>query len=274
MIQPNGVFKGDCNILLPDVADESIDFICFSPPYDDIRDYTGFSLDLNLLGSNLFRVAKPGAVAAVVMTDTTNKGAKSLTTFRLAVDWVDKCGWRCFEHCIYSRHGRPGAWWGRRYRVDHEYILLFVKGDKPKFFDKEPLKIKAKHAGSSWQGTTRLTDGSLLQNEKKVQSDMKCRGTIWHYATSNSEGNRIKLKHPATYPDLLAKDLISCFTQEGDVVLDPTMGSGTTCVMSALMHRKYVGMELSEDYIQIAKKRLASEVYSDIFAESKESEDA
>lgn len=268
MLEPNGLFCGDCNALLNDVAESSIDFIAFSPPYDDIRDYNGFALNLTTLGKNLYRVAKDGAVCAVVITDATFEGAKSLTTFRLAVDWVDNAGWRMFEHCIYSRNGRPGAWWNKRFRVDHEYILLFVKGQRPRYFNKEPLKIEAKHAGITWQGTTRLSDGSLIKNEEKTQEVLKCRGTIWHYATSNTEGNSLKLKHPGTYPDLLADDLIQCFTQEGDIVLDPTSGSGTTCVMAANRRRRYIGMDISPEYIQLAKQRLENEVKGDIFEDN------
>jgi DNA modification methylase len=265
MIEPNGIYHGNCNLLMEEVEPESIDLICFSPPYDEIRDYNGFSLDLPLLGKQLYKAAKPGAVCAVVMTDATDDGAKSLTTFRLAVDWADNAGWRMFEHCIYSRFGRPGAWWNQRFRVDHEYILLFVKGQRPRFFDKEPLKIKAKHAGETWHGTTRLTNGTLVKNEKKVQSDLKCRGTIWHYSTSNTEGNKRKLQHPATYPDALAGDLIRCFSQRNDVVLDPTLGSGTTAVMAAKLGRKYIGFDISEDYLKIAQDRLAREPKQDMY---------
>lgn len=256
----SGLHCGDCNTLLEQVASDSVDLVCFSPPYDDIRDYKGFAIDFTALGKNLNRVVKPGGVAAVVITDATRDGEKTLTTFRLAVDWVDNCGWRCFEHCIYSRHGRPGAWWNSRFRVDHEYILLFVKGQKPNYFNKEPLKVRAKHAGETWHGTTRLTDGSLVKNEKKVQSDMKCRGTIWHYATANTEGNKLKLKHPGTMPDELARDIVKCFCPQDGVVLDPTCGSGTTCVVASQEKRNYIGFDISDEYIAIAKQRIEDEV--------------
>ena len=239
--------------------------VCFSPPYDEVRDYKGFCFDYKGLGKELYRVTKDGGVCACVIGDGTKDFAKSMTSMRLAVDWVDNAGWRMFETCIYSRHGRPGAWWNQRFRVDHEYIFIFLKGDKPKHFDKEHLKVKAKHAGVEWHGTTRLTDGSLVKNDAKVCADTKCRGTIWHYSTSNTEGNKLKLLHPATYPDDLAADLIRCFTQEGDIVLDPTCGSGTTCVASAQYKRKYVGIDISSEYVEIAKERLKQEITTDLF---------
>jgi DNA modification methylase len=255
----DGIFAGSCLELLPKLDAQSVDLTCFSPPYDDIRSYRGFELDLSALGAELYRVSKDGAVAAVVIGDATVAGEKSLTTAELTVDWVRGHGWRLFECCIYSRFGRPGAWWNQRFRVDHESILFFVKGQKPKYFNKEPLKVKAKHAGATWHGTTRLSDGTLTPNEPKVQADTKCRGTIWHYAASNTEGNRLKLEHPGTYPDDLAADIIKCFSTEGDLVLDPTVGSGTTAVMAKLLGRRYLGMDISEDYCKIARERLERE---------------
>lgn len=261
----SGIHCGDCNVLLPQVPDESVDLVCFSPPYDDIRAYRGFAIDFTSLGKNLNRVVKPGGVAAVVMTDSTRDGEKTLTTFRLTLDWVDNCGWRCFEHCIYSRHGRPGAWWNSRFRVDHEYILLFVKGQKPAFFDKEPLKVKSKYPGAMWHGTSRSSDGTMTANEPKSQADKKCRGTIWNYSGANTEGNKLKMKHPATMPDQLARDLIVCFSKPGGTVLDPTCGSGTTLVAAAQCDRNFIGFDISQEYADIAKERIHNEVTRGIF---------
>jgi site-specific DNA-methyltransferase (adenine-specific) len=88
---------------------------------------------------------------------------------------------------------------------------------------------------------------------------MKCRGTVWQYATSNAEGNRLKLQHPATYPDKLAEDLILTFSRPDDLVLDPMCGSGTTCVMAARNERRYLGIDVAAEYVEIARKRLEAE---------------
>ena len=93
--------------------------------------------------------------------------------------------------------------------------------------------------------------------EPKQVNPLKCRGTVWNYSTSNSEGNRLKLKHPATFPDKLAEDLILCFSKAGDVVLDPMCGSGTTCVMAMQTDRLYVGIDVSAEYCGIARRRLS-----------------
>ena len=256
----NVVTVGDCLETLPRVADASVDLTVFSPPYDGIRDYNGaWTLDFHRLGKELFRVTKDGGVCAVVIGDGTKNFAKSLTTFRLAVDWCDRADWKMFETCIYERVGNPGAWWNKRFRVDHEYVLIFFKGARPKAFDKSHLMVPSKHAGKIYTGTDRLTNGTIRKIEPKAVNPTKCRGTVWKYSTSNSEGNRLKLKHPATYPDKLAEDLIRCFSVPGDVVLDPFLGSGTTAVMAARWQRQFIGLDISGDYAEIARERLRVE---------------
>lgn len=258
------LINGDCLKVLPTILEESIPLTVFSPPYDGIRDYKkDWVLDFHQLGVELYRVTMEGGVVGVVIGDGTKNFAKSLTTFRWAVDWCDKIGWKLFECCIYSRHGNPGAWWTQRFRVDHEYILIFFKGSRPRYFDKGPLMIDSKHAGKIYSGTDRLTSGGFKKIEPKAVNDKKCRGSIWHYSTSNTEGNRTKLQHPATFPDKLAEDLILCFSAEGEVVLDPMCGSGTTCIVAAKNDRLYTGIEISEEYIRIAEKRITTEIDSE-----------
>ncbi|ABU56991.1 MULTISPECIES: site-specific DNA-methyltransferase [Roseiflexus] len=256
----NQIIHADCLQELAFLRDESIDLTLFSPPYDGIRDYKkNWSFDFSMLGRQLYRVTKDGGVAIVVIGDGTKQFAKSLTSFRLAVNWVDEVGWKLFECVIYHRDGNPGAWWTQRFRVDHEYVLIFFKGERPKTFQKDHLMIPSKHAGKIYSGTDRLTNGGFKRITPKAVNPMKCRGTVWQYATSNTEGNRLKLLHPATFPDKLAEDLILCFSQPGDIVLDPMCGSGTTCVVARNNNRKYIGIEISQEYCEIARKRIEKE---------------
>jgi DNA modification methylase len=256
----NQILNGDCIDLAKQIPDDSVDLTVFSPPYDSIRDYKkNWSFDFLGLGKELYRVTKDGGVAVVVIGDGTKNFAKSLTTFRLAVSWCDDAQWKMFETCIYHRDGNPGAWWSQRFRVDHEYILIFFKGERPKTFQKEPLMIPSKHAGKVYTGTDRLTNGGFKKIEPKAVSEMKCRGTVWRYSTSNSEGNRLKLQHPATFPDKLAEDLILCFSKPNELVFDPMCGSGTTCVMAKKNNRNFIGIDIAEEYCQIARKRLEDE---------------
>ena len=252
---------GDCLPVLARLPEASVDLTVTSPPYDALKRYdTPAIVDLLKLGSALFRVTKPGGVCALVIGDSARHFAKSLTSFRLAVTWCDKCGWRLFETCLYHRNGTPGPWWRSRFRVDHEYIPLFFKGERPATFHKEALMIPTRHGGqrvSHRPFPRKLTAANrLLPTMPRLIQPMKCRGTVWDYATSSSERNRLKLQHPATMPDALAADLIRGFSNAGDVVLDPLMGSGTTCVMAHRLGRRYLGMDVSPTYCALARQRL------------------
>jgi len=252
------LIQGDCRFL-PMRAD-TVDLIVTSPPYDDVRDYHGHRFDHLAFGAEAYRVAKSGAICAVVIGDSTKNFARSMSSFSLAVDWTRELGWRLYADIIYSRAGRPGAWWNTRFRVDHEYLLLFLKGDRPKTFDKSHLAVPAKRAGEKVTGTQRRTDGATERAYDYEQAATKCRGTIWHYAASNTEPKSVRAlkgRHPATFPDALAADVIQAFSRPGDIVVDPMTGSGTVPFKARQLGRVGIGMDLSTYYLNdIAKERL------------------
>lgn len=252
------VFNGDCLEFLPAILDETIDLTITSPPYDNIRDYDGkYKLDLPEVGKQLLQKTKDGGICCVIMQDGTKDFQKSLSTFKLAIDWVNS-GWKLFECCIYHRHGTPGAWWNQRFRVDHEYILIFFKGERPSFFDKSSLMVPAIYAGQMPYGTpsVRLTNGDLKKQDRKPVAEKKCRGTIWFLNKSSYEKNKIKSKHPATFPNQLVDDLINCFSKENDIICDPFLGSGTTLIQSIKLNRKFIGSEVSQEYFEIIKEQI------------------
>lgn len=258
MLPLNTILTGDCLALLPALPDASIDFMLFSPPYNDVRHYQGgWTVDIGEVGQALYRVLKEGGVCAVVVGDSTKDFAKQLLPYRWVMTWCDTGQWRLFEQCVYARHGNPGAWWATRFRVDHEFILLFFKGARPAYFDRTHLDVPSKQAGRMYQMSDRHTDGTVRYKGVRQVKATKCRGTIWHYATSNSENNRLKSRHPATFPDALASDLIRSFCPPHGVVLDPMCGSGTTCVMAQANQRQFIGFDISPEYCDIARTLLA-----------------
>jgi len=259
-LQKGELYVGDCLSLLSRLPDNSIDLTVTSPPYDHLRRYdTPTPIDLTVLGQQLLRVTKDGGICALVIGDSARYYAKSLTSFRLAVSWCDALGWRLFECCLYHRHGTPGPWWRTRFRVDHEFILLFLKGNRPRAFHKEALYVSTKHAGERVSYRPYPRKEVPRGTPPPAVQPHQCRGTVWPYATSSAERNRLKLGHPATMPDRLAADLIACFSEPDDLVLDPLMGSGTTCVMAARQGRRYVGMDASPAYVEIARQRLEAD---------------
>ena len=101
------------------------DLTVFSPPYDGLRDYNGYEFDMHKLGEELFRVTKEGGIVVMVIQDQTIDGHKSLTSFKTIIDWCDNIGFGLFECNIYKKQGKDGAWYTKRFRVDHEYIPNF-----------------------------------------------------------------------------------------------------------------------------------------------------
>ena len=253
----------DCVEGMKKLPDNSIDMCIFSPPYDKLRDYEGKpEFDLHATGIELYRILKEGSICAMVIQDQTKDFAKSLTSFRTIVDWCDNIGFRLFECCIYYRQGTPGAWWSKRFRVDHEYIPLFLKGKRPAYFNKEPLKVPTKHAGTVKSGFgNRKTDGTTTKPVAREINKMKCRGTVWDYATDTLVENfeKIKKQHPATFPDQLPYDIIQCFCPEGGIVVDSYMGSGSTAIGAVKLNRNFIGFDVCQKYVDIAEERIRSE---------------
>lgn len=267
MLEINRIYNMDCVDGMKLLDDESIDLVVTSPPYDNLRDYNGFSVDLHSVGVEVFRCLKVGGICVVVIQDQT-KMVKSLTSFRTAVDWVDNVGFGLWECCIYYRSGTPGAWWTKRFRVDHEYIMIFLKGRSPKYFDKSHMKMKTdpKWHMSKSDVKVRGTNGKIISSGNSYSTpDEIAIGTIMHYSSSSRETPRSgkigkeKLNHPATFPDKLASDFIVCFTRDGDLVLDPFMGSGTTARMALKNNRNYIGFDVSAEYCSLANSLVSKE---------------
>lgn len=255
----NKIICGDAIEVMKKFPPKSVDIVVTSPPYDAVRDYKGFSLDLHSAGKEIYRVLKDGGVAVMVIQDQTKNFGKSLTSFKTIVDWCDSFGFKLFETVIYRKYGAEGAWWNKRFRVDHEYIPIFLKGERPQYFNKEHLKIPSKHGGKTMTGGgTRLTNGIRIATRSIKINPTKCRGTIWEYLTAG-DGTRLKHQHPATFPNQLPYDFISCFAPKNGVVLDPFVGSGTTIVAAKNLGYKYIGIDIAPDYCAIAEKRMKEE---------------
>lgn len=254
------IIHGNNIEVLKRIEPNSIDLIVTSPPYDNLRNYKGnYKLDLHTLGVELYRVLKPGGVCCFVMQDQTSKGHKTLTTFRTILDYCDNIGFSLFETCIYKKLGNEGAWWTKRFRVDHEYIPIFIKGQKPNYFNKDPIKIASKHANKIMTGcATRKTDGTTLESTKIKINPTKCPGTIWDYANGGDK-NKLKRKHPAVFPDKIPYDLIQVFCPLDGIVLDPMVGSGSTVVQAKKLGRNFIGIDIEMEYLEICKSRLLEE---------------
>lgn len=243
---------------LKTISDNTVDMVVTSPPYDNLRDYEdGYSLDINGLGTELYRVMKPGGVCVWVVNDATVNGVKTGTSFKTVIDWMG-IGWNLWDTLIYYRRG---VWQHKtRFRNDHEYMFVFLKGNKPQYYDKVPVNVPNPKAGQTYTcGGSRKKDGTMGESKTLVYKDTKCNGTIFDY-NFGGDGTKLKKQHPATFPNLLALDMIEIFCPPGGVVLDPFNGSGTSCVAAKSSGREYIGIDMSPVYVEIANKRIQEEV--------------
>ncbi len=255
---------GDCKNTLKDIQTKSIDLILTSPPYDDLRDYKGFSFDFESIADELFRVLKNGGVMVWIVGDSMQKGSESLSSFKQALHFKD-IGFNIHDTMIYQKNNfsNPSK---TRYHQVFEYMFIISKGS-PKTFN--PLiDRKNVYAGYTTLGenTTRKKDGDFAKQKKRVITEFGMRYNIWKGNTSGQENMCKAIKHPATFPLWLARDHILSWSNENDLVLDPFMGSGTTGVACKQLERKFIGCEIESSYLDFAKERIAKvEVASGLF---------
>lgn len=231
---------------------DCIDLTVTSPPYDDLRTYKGFSWDFKGLAAELYRVTKPGGVIVWVVNDATVKGSETGTSFKQALHFKE-VGFNLHDTMIWQK---PSSVYPSlvRYYPTFEYMFILSKG-KPKTVNLIADR-KNKHAGSKVSATERQRDGSLKDSngrkEGRLIKDTGVRNNIWLVRPASGQ----QTGHPAVFPERLAADHIISWSNPGDIVLDPFMGSGTTAVAALKTGRKYIGFECSAEYCEIANKRI------------------
>lgn len=244
--------------------DDCIDLTVTSPPYDNLRAYNGFAWDFEALAKELYRVTKPGGVVVWVVGDATIKGSETGTSFRQALFFRDVCGFNLHDTMIYARKSTPLT--HNRYEQGFEYMFVLSKG-RPKTFNALQIEnsVYGKKKNFATSSAASSKEANSTQGGKSgktyISGKRTCiKGNIWHYnvGCNNSTTDKIAFQHPAIFPEQLASDHILSWSNQGDTVLDPFMGSGTTGKMALLHNRKFIGIELSQEYVNIAKVRIKS----------------
>ncbi len=259
--EPKGIILcGSCQTEMAKLPKESVNLTVTSPPYDNIRDYKGYCFeeeDFKNIVSELYRITKKGGVVVWVVGDATMKGGETGTSFRQALGFIAG-GFKLHDTMIYEKNTSsfPAQRKGKRYTQIFEYMFVFCKG---KIKTGNLICDKAnKWAGhTNWgKNTQRGKDGKLIKTtDIKPVPDFSPRNNIWRYNVGKgfNSSDKDSHKHPAIFPEKLAEDHILTWTNEGDIVLDPFMGSGTTCKMAKKNGRKYIGIDMSEEYCALAK---------------------
>jgi len=260
------ILNMDCVDGLRDLPDGFVDLTVTSPPYDNLRKYNGamvWNMEVfRALAPELFRVTKRGGVLVWVVGDATINGSETGSSFQQALNFME-CGFRLHDTMIYTKTGfvYPDA---NRYYASFEYMFVLSKG-KPKTVNliaDRPNKC----AGMPIAGTERRADGSIQPKSavkngaKRLTNEFGVRSNIWTFSAGSGKttNDLFAFAHPAMFPEKLAQDHILTWSEPGDLVLDPFMGSGTTAKMARLSGRHYLGYEIDRAYCQIALRRIAA----------------
>lgn len=237
------------------MPDNFIDLTVTSPPYDNLRQYNGYSFDFESVAKELYRVTKQGGVVVWVVGDATVKGSETGTSFRQAL-YFKEIGFDLFDTMIYAKPPRGAVGNNKTYWQTFEYMFVLSKG-KPKTINLI-IDRKNKESREGDNGTKRIENGELLKVKRGGYSEYGRRTNIWEYGIGKGQSTKdnIAFKHPAIFPEQLANDHIISWSNEGDLVYDPFMGSGTTAKMSILNNRNWVGSEISSEYCNIIDERV------------------
>ena len=253
MIFLDSIVCGDNVQIMKQMPDNCIDLTITSPPYDNLRTYGGHEWDFEEVARELFRVTKQGGVVVWVVGDATINGSETGHSFQQAL-FFRATGFN-METMIYRKTCYPRSGSLLFYQSAFEFMFLFMK-DNPKTFNPVADR-KNKKAGICSTGTKREVDGSLSRYDFQV-NEYKQRDNVWDYDPGFMKGTKdiIAYKHPAIFPEALAADHIRSWSNEGDTVLDPFSGSGTTCKMAKKLGRHWIGIEINPEYIEISNKRM------------------
>ena len=248
------LIQGDCLEKMKDIPAETIDLTVTSPPYDNLRTYNQDNWQWGEqqwkpIIQELYRVTAKGGVVVWVVGDATVNGSETGTSFRQAL-WAMECGFSLHDTMIYEK---AQAFGGSKYAyyTSFEYMFVLSKGRLNTF---NPLMDRKNVRGGKTESTAKSgmrADGSIPERHEKTAPLTGKRKNIWRYGVGGG-----KTGHPAVFPLPLAQDHITSWSNEGDTILDPFMGSGTTGVACVNTNRNFVGIELDVEYFKIAQTRI------------------
>ena len=250
------LLHGDCLDLMGDIPDGAIDLTVTSPPYDNLRTYNNklvWNWDIfTRIADHLFRITKQGGVVVWIVSDATIKGSETGTSFKHALHFKD-IGFNLHDTMIYQFAGTGAKGSNYCYWQNFEYMMVFSKGristvNRIKDHKNITVGRLGGHIG-------KYANGTRSERGLRITPAFSVRPNVWVYGGSIGE----KTKHPAQFPEKLAHDHIISWSNEGDTVLDPMMGSGTTGKMAKLLNRRFIGIEKDPDYFKIATERINRE---------------
>ena len=251
----NKIIEGNCIEVMSKFSENSIDLTVTSPPYDNLRTYKGFIFSFENIANELFRVTKNGGVVVWVVGDATINGSETGTSFKQAL-YFKEIGFNLHDTMIFQKQNPIPQIYRKRYTNIFEYMFVFSKGEVKTH---NPIMIDCLHAGLELNGTTYKNYSKGEQKREKLAKPVKkekIKGNIWEYVVGKKAEDQEAQGHSAPFPTALARDHITSWTNSGDIVLDPMCGSGTTCKAAFQLERKYIGIDISPEYCEMARERI------------------
>ncbi|HAL15810.1 MAG TPA: site-specific DNA-methyltransferase [Anaerolineaceae bacterium] len=261
---------GDCRGELKYLPDNSVDLIFTSPPYADSRtdtyggvkpdDYVKWFLPIT---DELLRVLKPTGTFVLNIKEKVVDGERHTYVIELILAMREQ-GWLWTEEFIWHKKNSYPGKWPNRFRDSWERLLQFNKTRKFNMYQESvmvPMGDWAERRLKNLSDTDKVRDPSRVGSGfgKKIANwigrDKAYPSNVLHLATETKNRN-----HSAVFPEGLPEWFIKLFTNEGDCVLDPFMGSGTTMRVAQRMHRNSIGIEILDEYYSLAKSQILPEL--------------
>ena len=251
----NKIIEGNCVEVMRQFDDNVIDLTVTSPPYDDLRNYKGFVFPFEDIAKELYRVTKEGGIVVWVVNDATINGNETGTSFKQAL-YFQQIGFNLHDTMIFRKANPIPQIYRKRYNNEFEFMFVFSKGVVKTH---NPIMVDCLHAGLELNGTTYKNFSKNEQTREKLAKpvkDKKIKGNIWEYVVGKKQEDQEAKEHPAPFPCQLVRDHIFSWSNPGDIVLDPMCGSGTTPRVACEMGRQYIGIDISHEYCEIARRRV------------------
>jgi DNA modification methylase len=228
-MKTNTIHNENCLDTMARMEDDFVDLTVTSPPYDNLRTYNGYSFDFENIAKELYRVTKEGGIVVWIVGDATVKGSETGTSFKQAL-FFKECGFKLHDTMIWNKPNSMPNVIKTRYRSSFEYMFVFTKG-KPKTTNM--IQEPCKYAGVSIKRTKGNIEAIGKDKSNLTTKSEKIKSNVWDFIVAGTNYG-----HPATFPEQLANDHIMSWSNEGDIVYDPFMGSGTTAKMAIVNNRR------------------------------------
>ena len=281
--QINQYLCGDCIDILKTLDDNSIDLILTSPPYADQRDYGASNTKIAADGyvelfrpkaEQLHRVLKEDGSFVLNINDKVVDGYQHLFVFKLVIMLCDEIGFHLVRDYIWHNPATPPNVYSTgkygRTKKSHEYCFWFSKSNKWTF-NLDPIRSPYKKGMEKFLNGE--GKGERSHNTRPSTHSFDCEkvwtnhggadpGSVISISNTNSNDHFMKLckekhiAHPARFPEKLVVFFVLSGSNEGDIVLDPFSGSGTTAVVAAKNNRRWIGIDANPDYCELAKERM------------------